>query len=150
MSKSNIDIIAENLMTIHPLLFKSFSKPMRQQTPITPAGLFVLRSLKKNGIQSMSQIGKYLSMPKPHITVIVDKLIEEGYVERLDDPNDRRIVNIAITEKGLEDLEVFIQVLTENLKEKLLVLNSDEQEQLAVSSQNVKEMLLFISAKEKV
>lgn len=98
----------------------------------------------------MSQIGKFLAMPKPHITVIVDKLIEEGYVERHNDPNDRRIINITITEKGLKDLDMFIQALTENLKEKLNSLNPEEQDLLAASSQNVKEMLLYISAKEKV
>ena len=98
----------------------------------------------------MSQIGKFLSMPKPYVTVIVDKLIEEGYVERHNNPNDRRIINISITEKGLKDLEVFIQALTENLKERLNSLNLEEQDLFAASSQNVKEMLLYISAKEKV
>ena len=150
MLKTKVDMIAENLMTIHPLLFRSFSKPMRKQTSITPAGLFVLRQLRKNGTQSMSQIGKFLAMPKPHITVIVDKLIEEGYVERHNDSNDRRIINITVTEKGLKDLDVFIHELTENLKEKLNSLNPEEQDLLAASSQNVKEMLLYISAKEKV
>ena len=149
MSKTKIEMIAENLMTIHPLLFKGLSKPMKSKTSITPAGLFVLRGLQKNGILSMSQIGKYLSMPKPHITVIVDKLIEEGYVERQHDPGDRRIVNISITGKGSKDLEIINQVIAEELKEKLLVLNAEELEQLSSSSQNVKDMLLFILSKEK-
>ena len=150
MLKSKIETIAENLMTIHPLLFKSLSKQMKARTSITPAGLFVLRGLKKNGILSMSLIGKYLSMPKPHITVIIDRLIEEGCVERQHDPDDRRIVNISITQKGLTDLEDINQVIAEELKTKLLVLNADELEQLSLSSQNVKDKLLYILSKEKV
>ena len=93
MNKSNVDIIADNLMSIHPLLFTSISKPMRNLTSITPGGMFVLSSLKRNGVLSMSDIGKCLLMPKPHVTVIVDKLIEEGYVKRQSDPKDRRVVN---------------------------------------------------------
>ena len=98
----------------------------------------------------MSLIGKYLSMPKPHITVIIDRLIEEGYVERQHDPDDRRIVNISITEKGLIDLDEINQVIAEELKVKLLVLDADELEQLSVSSQNVKDKLLYILSQEKV
>src|SRR6185369_2564685 len=100
MAQLKIDLIAENLITIHPLLFKSISRPLRHQTSITPGGMFVMGYLKHYGTLSMSDIGKCLSMPKPHITVIVDKLIEEGYVERQSDPADRRIVNILLTEKG--------------------------------------------------
>ena len=148
MMKPKIDLIAENLISIHPLLYKSISKPLRHQTSITPGGMFVLGSLKRYGILSMSDIGKCLSMPKPHITVIVDKLIEEGYVERLNDPKDRRIVNILITEKGLKDFEEIKQAVSENLKIKLSTLSNEEQEILAVASQQVKEILISILSKE--
>jgi DNA-binding MarR family transcriptional regulator len=144
MAKSKVDIIAENLMSIHPLLYKSISKPMRRNTSITPGGMYVLGSLKRNGILSMSDIGKCLSMPKPHVTTIVDKLIEEGYVERQHDPKDRRIINILITEKGSKDFEEIKLNVSENLKEKLRLLNEEEQELLSVSSKNVKEILISI------
>jgi DNA-binding MarR family transcriptional regulator len=96
----------------------------------------------------MSDIGKCLSMPKPHVTVIVDKLIEEGYVERQSDPNDRRVVNILLTEKGLEDFENIKQEISENLKIKLSKLSEDEQEILADASQKVREILISILSKE--
>ena len=148
MAKLKIDIIAENLISIHPLLYKSISKPLRTKTSVTPAGMFVMGRLKRHGMLSMSDIGKYLSMPKPHITVIVDRLIEEGYVERQSDPNDRRIVNILITEKGLRDFEQIKLVVSETLKSKLLLLSEDELEILATASQQVKEILISILSKE--
>ena len=148
MVKLKIDIIAENLVSIHPLLYKSISKPLRTETSITPAGMFVLGRLKRHGILSMSEIGKYLSMPKSHITVIVDKLIEEGCVERQSDPHDRRIVNILITEKGLIYFEEIKLAISETLKSKLKLLSSDELEILAVASQQVKDILIKILSKE--
>ena len=148
MVKLKIDIIAENLISIHPLLYKSISKPLRTETSITPAGMFVLGRLKRHGMLSMSDIGKYLAMPKPHITVIVDRLIEEGYVERQSDPNDRRIVNIIITEKGLKDFEEIKLVVSETLKSKLLLLSEKELEILATASQQVKDILITILSKE--
>jgi len=148
MTKSKIDLIADNLMSIHPLLFKSISKPLRNQTSITPGGMFVLGSLKRRGTQSMSDIGKCLSMPKPHVTVIVDKLIEEGYVERQSDPKDRRIVNILLTEKGLTDFESIKLAISENLKIKLVTLTEEEQKILVTASQQMKDILISILSKE--
>ena len=148
MEKLKIDVIAENLISIHPLLYKSISKPLRTETSITPAGMFVLGRLKRHGILSMSEIGKYLSMPKPHITVIIDKLIEDNYVERQSDPHDRRIVNIVITEKGLTYFAEIKLAISETLKSKLMLLSSDELEILATASQQVKDILIKILSKE--
>jgi len=148
MTTLKVDTIADNLISIHPLLFKSISKPLRNQTSITPGGMFVLGSLKRNGTQSMSDIGKCLSMPKPHVTVIVDKLIEEGYVERHSDPKDRRVVNILLTEKGLKDFEKIKLAVSENLKVKLLELTEEQLEMLAIASQQMREILISILSKE--
>lgn len=148
MTKLKIDLIADNLISIHPLLFKSISKPLRNQSSITPGGMFVLGSLKRHGKLSMSDIGKCLAMPKPHVTVIVDKLIEEGYVERQSDPKDRRIVNILLTEKGLADFESIKLAISENLKIKLSALSDEEQNILVTASQQVKDILITILSKE--
>ena len=143
-----IDQIADNLISIHPLLFKSISKPLRNQSSITPGGMFVLGSLKRHGTLSMSDIGKCLSMPKPHVTVIVDKLIEEGYVERRSDPKDRRVVNILLTEKGLTDFESIKLAISENLKVKLSQLGNEELEILSTASKQMREILITILSKE--
>jgi DNA-binding MarR family transcriptional regulator len=148
MTTLKIDLIADNLISIHPLLYKSISKPMKLQPSVTPGGMYVLGSLKRNGMQSMSDIGKCLSMPKPHVTVIVDKLIDEELVERQSDPGDRRIVNILLTEKGLEVFESIKHEISENLKIKLSKLSGDEQEILADASQKVREILISILSKE--
>jgi DNA-binding MarR family transcriptional regulator len=110
--------------------------------------MFVMGYLKHYGTLSMSDIGKCLSMPKPHITVIVDKLIEEGYVERQSDPADRRIVNILLSEKGVADFELIKQTVSENLKSKLVLLSGDELEILSSATQQVKEILISILSKE--
>ncbi|HNX56202.1 MAG TPA: MarR family transcriptional regulator [Prolixibacteraceae bacterium] len=148
MSKLKVDSIAENIISVYPLLYKTISRPIKHQSSVTPGGMFVMGSLKRNGVMSMSDIGKCLAMPKPHVTVIVDKLIEEGFVERQNDPNDRRIINILLTEKGLDAFLEIKATLAENMKIKLLNLSEEEQETLAVASQQVKDMLISILSKE--
>jgi DNA-binding MarR family transcriptional regulator len=147
MTRLKIDLIADNLISIHPLLDNSIFKPIKHQSSVTPVGMFVIGSLKRNGTQSMSDIGKCLSMPRPHVTVIVDKLIDEGLVERRKDPNDRRIINILLTESGVAVFENIKLEINENLKIKLSKLNEEEQEILADASQKVREILSPILSK---
>ena len=148
MVKTKIEAIADNLMTIQPLLYKSLSKPCKSKSSITTAGIFVLGILKRNGVLSMSDIGNKLSMPKPHMTVIIDKLIEEEAVERLHDQDDRRIINIKITEKGAALYEEINQLIALNLKENLISLDEKQQELLLESSGNVKDLLIQILVKK--
>lgn len=146
--KVNLNVIADNLITIYPLLYKNIAKPMRSKSHITPGGMFVLGSIKRHGPLSMSDIGKYLTMPKPHVTVLVDKLIEDELVERNSDPNDRRIINISITEKGLADLAEIKLAISESLKCKLSLLGDEELEKLSDASNHVKEILVSLLSKE--
>jgi DNA-binding MarR family transcriptional regulator len=148
MTKTAVDLIADNLMSIYPQLYKTLSRPMRTKTTVTPGGLFVMGSLKRNGMLSMSEIGKQLSIPKPHVTVIIDKLIDEGYVTRENDPADRRIIKIRLTQKGLKDFEEIKQAISESLKEKISSLPAEELQLLKDSSENVKNILISVLSKE--
>jgi DNA-binding MarR family transcriptional regulator len=57
---------------------------------------------KKHSL-TMSEIAKKLSFSKPYVTALVDRLIAKGFVTRMADDKDRRIINIALTASGTED-----------------------------------------------
>jgi DNA-binding MarR family transcriptional regulator len=98
---------------------------MRSKTNLNPGSLHVLGILSShNGMLSMSEIGCSLSMPKSHITGLVDKLIAENLVERLYDPKDRRIVNVHITEKGMADFNAIKHEISQELRIKLEKLDA--------------------------
>ena len=56
--------------------------------------------LSNSAIMPTSEIGRRLGISKPNVTPLLDKLVEKGYVDRVPDARDRRIVNIVVTEKG--------------------------------------------------
>jgi DNA-binding MarR family transcriptional regulator len=141
MTETNINNVVENLISLQPLLYKNFLKPARSKTHLPPGALFVMGTLKRNGILSMSEIGRKLTMPKPHVTGLIDKLIVEEYVERIYDPADRRIINIKITKKGIENLQSIKKDISEDLREKLLSLDVQKLDTLLVATQHVKEIL---------
>ena len=141
-TKISIDSVIENLISIHPLLSKAFNKSMRSKTNLNPGSLFVLGVLSRNGILSMSEIGCKLSMQKPHITGLVDKLVAENLVERLYDPKDRRIVNVHITEKGMLDFNSIKLEISQELRIKLEKLDVETLKTLSLASKQVKDILI--------
>jgi len=141
-TKISIDSAIENLISIQPLLSKVFNRSMRSKTNLNPGSLFVLGVLCRNGILSMSEIGCKLSMPKPHITGLVDKLVAENLVERLYDPKDRRIVNVHITEKGMLDFNSIKLEISQELRIKLEKLDVETLKTLSLASKQVKDILI--------
>jgi DNA-binding MarR family transcriptional regulator len=50
----------------------------------------------------MGELSEVLNTPLSTTTRMADWLVESGFVERVADPEDRRIVRIALTETGRE------------------------------------------------
>ena len=144
---TSIDKSIENLISIHPLLSKSFTRAIREKTNLNPGSLYVLGILTRHGLMSMSEIGCKLDMPKPHITGLVDRLIAENLVERLYDSSDRRIVNVQITEKGVADFSSIKMEISQDLRQKLELLDAEQLKILSVASKQVKDILMTIVQK---
>ena len=65
----------------------------------------LLRILEGSGSHSMSHLGKILYQSKPYMSNLVDSLIRDELVTRIPDQKDRRVINIGITNKGIEFLK---------------------------------------------
>ena len=63
----------------------------------------------------MTDVSRFMMVSKPAATQAVNRLVERKYVERVDDPNDRRVVYIQPTEEGKrrfeEELELRMAVM---------------------------------------
>jgi DNA-binding MarR family transcriptional regulator len=138
---TSVEKIIENLLYIHPLVSKSFTHSIRAKTNLNPGTLYILFILRRHEMLSMSEIGCKLSMPKPHVTVQVDKLIAEQMVERIFDPNDRRIINIKLTEKGKEDCKIIKQTIGQEMRQRIQLLDAERIKALRDSSQYVRDTL---------
>jgi DNA-binding MarR family transcriptional regulator len=136
--------VVENLMAIYPLLSKNFARAIRTKTTFTPGVLFTLAALYHHKRLTMSGIGCHLSVPKPHATALVDKLIKDDLVVRLPDPNDRRVIYIELTKKGTETLKALKSVISEELMSKLELLTENQLQILSTASEQVKDTLMLL------
>lgn len=57
----------------------------------------------------MSQIATWTKVPKQQMTKMVNKLVEQKFVTRYDDPTDRRIVKIQLTDRATEYISQFLE-----------------------------------------
>ena len=111
---------------------------------LTASNYYVLIVLSKHEFLSMSEISKKLTMPKPNISALVDKLIKEGLLERHYDKTDRRIINVRLTKQGNIAINDFKKNVRNHFKEKLSSLTEKDLEKLSKSLQNIKDILVKI------
>lgn len=62
----------------------------------------VMAIISRHGKMTMSTLAQKTEIAKPNISIIVNKLLEEGYISRMRDLCDKRVNYISITDKGEE------------------------------------------------
>lgn len=87
---------------------------------------FVLKVVSMHGPVPMSMIGRHMGISKPYMTALVDSLISEGLVERVRDPDDRRVVNVRITDAGREETKDFTKGAREAVIRGISTLDSKD------------------------
>ena len=67
--------------------------------------LHVLFVLVSEGAMPMGRLAEQLGVTLPNVTGIVERMVEHGFVERVRDEDDRRIVKVAATDSGRATVE---------------------------------------------
>jgi DNA-binding MarR family transcriptional regulator len=79
---------------------------------------------------SMSKLSADLNLPMSTATRIVDWLVSSGVVERVNDPNDRRVVRVGTSKTGHELYETGLEHNKKRINRLLKDFTSEEQSQL--------------------
>lgn len=75
------------------------------------------------------------------MTKLLNKLIDEGMIERIPGEKDRRIININLTEKGSKYLKNGFLEIQSSLKDKISSLPDEKLDKLNDSLLTLKEVL---------
>ncbi len=108
----------------------------------------LLRILDGSGNHSMSHLGKILYQSKPYMSNLVDSLIQDKMVTRIPDQNDRRVINICITNKGIEFLESKKLEAIKDMKSLMENLPTQDIQELCETSQKYYHMLTKMESSE--
>lgn len=128
------DAIAQRIIDVFGIIYRNLIRDEEDNVSVnTNSQSALLSVLLRNGPTRMSEIGKILKVSKPNITFLVDKLEEQGLISRENDKDDRRAINILLTEKGRRVIEESKSSLYRKIIGKLSLLSEEDLQNLQVS-----------------
>jgi DNA-binding MarR family transcriptional regulator len=111
---------------------ESFAAGYCKQADLSPGRLNVLMALNASPDKAMalSEIGEYLVVTRPNITGLIDGLVSDGMVKRIDHPDDRRMVLAQLTQVGREFMRTFVPFHHRALNAIMSVMTKQDKRQL--------------------
>jgi len=98
---------------------------------ITTAQLRSLFFIDNEGITNFTKLATALGVTSSNVTGIVDHLVEQELVSRTENPEDRRVLLLSVTEKGKALLNSLRESRTKQMSEVLSHLSAEELSILA-------------------
>jgi DNA-binding MarR family transcriptional regulator len=97
---------------------------------ITGVQLMALNFVKHNDNCKTSDIANFLSVTPPDATRIVETLVKKGFVKRINDMKDRRIIRLKIIGNGKKVIEMIKQELILSFSKILEKMNEQDAKAL--------------------
>jgi DNA-binding MarR family transcriptional regulator len=112
--KPDVDSVLEAILYLYTES-RRLTKEVARQVELTGPQLTVLKLLEGVGDLSLSALSERIRAQNSTVTGIIDRMEREGLVVRARSTEDRRVVNIRLTEKGgriaravsIEPMEIF-------------------------------------------
>jgi len=97
-----MDSLKETITSFYDLFEKILEETSDQAdfSDLTHQQLQYMKVLVKMDNPTLSELAKELSLTKPTVTVLVNKLAEKGYIKRVQSDVDRRVMHLDLDSKG--------------------------------------------------
>ena len=77
--------------------------------PVNNSQLKAMSAFHEDRRYSMGELCKIAKVKMPCMTEVVDKLVAEGFIERIHDTGDRRVVKVQLTDSGKKAHSTILQ-----------------------------------------
>lgn len=102
------------------------SQWLEEEEEISPKQFILLRVLHERQRSTVSELATVLKQSNSATTIALNRLVKAGYIDRIRDENDRRVVWVTLSEKAVPLIERLL-ARRHALLDKLLVHLSDEE-----------------------
>jgi DNA-binding MarR family transcriptional regulator len=107
---------------------------------ITVEQFHILRHVRR-GTGSVSELATAKNISRSAISQAVDLLVKKGLLTRVQSTQDRRFVELALTEAGNELLDKLFKETRDWMKTRMTQLSTDELETISKAMEALKKML---------
>ncbi|WP_249901969.1 MarR family transcriptional regulator [Paenibacillus sp. PK3_47] len=121
--------------TFHQLMARD-----AEHLEITPTQLMVLRKLSMHPDIGITELAELLHLGNSAASGVVDRMVKAGLITRQRSESDKRIFNLAMTDKGREIRERSRQALKERLQPLKMMPAEDAAELLRLHGEIMKIM----------
>jgi len=144
---ANIDLAAREIMELFPNIDQYLIKPSQLmfKAQVSPFQFHLLRSLEQKSPQNMTELARKSRVAKQQLTLMVDKLIGSGFIDRQHDAHDRRVINISLTRNGRTFLRQQMRGLLLKLTASLQAFSEPEIAKLQQSAKTINEIVRRIN-----
>ena len=105
---------------------------------LTPPQFYVLATIGYAGGLPFGEIGAKMMVTVSNLTGIVDRLEEKKLVSRKRDENDRRVVHVVLTERGVKLYKNAITLFEKSIAQIFSSLDKSAQKELSVLLRKLK------------
>lgn len=99
--------------SVSRLKYYSIQKFQGEGVNVTPSQMGILFLLSKGEGKTMSEISSSLNIDNSTLTRLADRLVKEGFAERIRDDADRRVSKLRITENGAVESRKALRITKE-------------------------------------
>ena len=125
-------IIEDLLQNMHAMRHKLMvGYTAKKEVAITPSQGFVLRFVAKNSSTNVKTIADSLHITSSAATQLIDGLVDNGYLVRKSNPDDRRVIALSLSDKANKLFKEFQEQGLQKMMELFDALTDDELVQYA-------------------
>jgi DNA-binding MarR family transcriptional regulator len=110
--------------------FRDFKRFM-DESDLSPSQAGTLMRLYHRNTSGVSEIGVALGITNPAASQLVERLVQQGLLQRTEDPNDRRVKLVTLTQSGKALIERGIEARRRWMEELTDTLSPEEQQMIS-------------------
>lgn len=138
MNAASEDVLFKAMSALDNLLRSSM---MKNRDVLTKTQVDVVLGLSAMGPMNMTQISECIAASREQATRAVAPLVERGLLAKARNPENRRMVEVSLTERGRCVFEEGRGHAVEGLRERLAALSAPERERLFAACREVADVL---------
>ncbi|MGL5716681.1 MAG: MarR family winged helix-turn-helix transcriptional regulator [Paraclostridium sp.] len=140
-NKKISELMISNMNTFQNLIKTTNDERYKHGKVLTKKQFFALVEIQKHKKIELKNLSKALFVSTSSLCILLNKLVEQDYVYREEDANDRRNTFYGITEKGHEvsnqEIEKFMNIISNKLDR----IDEERRSELSISLQKTNEIL---------
>jgi DNA-binding MarR family transcriptional regulator len=103
--------IQESLLALLPQWNYRIAKPLKQHLDrgVSLEMYYCIQIIRYHGGEmTMTELAQIMRIPRHQMTKMADRIVDNGFAERVKDPDDRRIIKLKMTQKALQYIDDFL------------------------------------------